>query len=77
MIAFRLIISCFQVHYNNKEKKIVKEIENVKIIAACTLKDLEEQINDHLKEYYIHEIKPIDDPNGYSVMLITYKSEEQ
>ena len=54
----------------------MKEIENVKIIVACTLKDLEEQINDHLKEYYIHEIKPIDDPNGYSVMLITYKREE-
>ena len=56
----------------------MKEIENVKIIVACTLKDLEEQINDHLKSgYHAHEIKPIDDPNGYSVMLIAYKSEEE
>lgn len=56
----------------------MKKIENVKIIVACTLKDLEEQINDHLKSgYCVHEIKPIDDPNGYSVMLIAYKSEEE
>ena len=56
----------------------MKEIENVKIIVACTLKDLEEQINDHLKSgYCVHEVKPIDDPNKYSVMLIAYKSEEE
>ena len=56
----------------------MKEIENIKIIVACTLEDLEEQINDHLKSgYHAHEIKPIDDPNVYSVMLITYKSEEK
>ena len=55
----------------------MKEIENVKIIVACTLEDLEERINDHLKSgYCVHEIKPIDDPNGYSVMLIAYKREE-
>ena len=55
----------------------MKEIENVKIIVACTLKDLEEQINDHLKSgYHAHEIKPIDDPRGFVAMLITYKSEE-
>ena len=55
----------------------MKEIENVKIIVACTLKDLEEQINDHLKSgYRVHEIKPIDDPRGFVAMLITYKSEE-
>ena len=56
----------------------MKEIENVKIIVACTLEDLEERINDHLKSgYCVHEIKPIDDPNSYIVMLITYKSEEK
>ena len=55
----------------------MKEIENVKIIVASTPEDLEEKINNHLKEYYIHEIKPIDDPNGYSVMLIAYKREEE
>ena len=56
----------------------MKEIENVKIIVACTLKDLEERINDCLNSrYYAHKIKPIDDPNGYSVMLIAYKSEEE
>ena len=56
----------------------MKEIENIKIIVTCTLKDLEEQINDHLKSgYCVHEIKPIDDPNGYSVMLITYKRGEE
>ena len=56
----------------------MKEIENIKIIVTCTLEDLEERINDHLKSgYCVHEIKPIDDPNGYSVMLIAYKREEE
>ena len=56
----------------------MKEIENVKIIVACTLEDLEEQVNDLLKSgYCVHEIKPIDDPRGFVAMLITYKSEEE
>ena len=56
----------------------MKEIKNIKIIVTCTLKDLAEQINDHLKSgYCVHEIKPMDDPNGYVAMLITYKSEEE
>lgn len=56
----------------------MKEVESVKIIVACTSEDLEERINSYLKSgYCVHEIKPIDDPNGYVAMLITYKSEEE
>ena len=56
----------------------MKEFENVKVIVACTPKDLEERINNYLKSgYCVHEIKPIDDPHGYVAMLITYKSEEE
>lgn len=55
----------------------LKEIENVKVIVACTPKDLEERINNYLNSGYVHEIKPINDPHGYVAMLITYKSEEE
>ena len=56
----------------------MKEIENVKIIVACTSEDLEERINNYLKSgYCVHEIKPIDDPRGFVAMLITYKREEE
>ena len=57
---------------------MMKEIESVKFIVAHTPEDLEERINNHLNSgYYAHEIKPVDDPNNYIVMLITYKSEEE
>lgn len=59
-------------------RKKLKEIESIKVIVACTSEDLEERINSYLKSgYCVHEIKPIDDPNGYVAMLITYKSEEE
>lgn len=55
----------------------MKEIESVKFVVAHTPEDLEEKINNHLNSgYYAHEIKPVDDPNNYIAMLITYKSEE-